>query len=283
MTIEELFQLYPSAIISSLPSEEKLSLWIDDTYVLINQTELSISEVKLLKHLFPLKECYATAKKHPWYAYLFEKKPLTFLGKFRFFHFHIQKPKDFFLEEWTSSIMDIFDNYLDFFFFSESEGVLVEQYTKNHFSIDDIQSIFLTLDADFDSSTMVFISQFFSSENFSPNLFHEEQAIFLEERRSKRKQETFSLPNVCLHYFTKSAISNSQLMTYWKNNSSLTDDMKKIILSLWQNQGNISSTAKDLFMHRNTLHYRIDKFSEQTGLSLKKMDDLFFCYLLLLN
>ncbi|NRE28611.1 Fis family transcriptional regulator, partial [Enterococcus faecalis] len=51
--------------------------------------------------------------------------------------------------------------------------------------------------------------------------------------------------------------------------------------ALWKNQGNISSTAKDLFMHRNTLHYRLEKFFEQTGLSLKKMDDLIFCYLLL--
>ncbi len=28
--------------------------------------------------------------------------------------------------------------------------------------------------------------------------------------------------------------------------------------------------CKDLFMHRNTLHYRLEKFFEQTGLSLKK-------------
>ena len=58
-------------------------------------------------------------------------------------------------------------------------------------------------------------------------------------------------------------------------------DIQPIISALWKNQGNISSTAKDLFMHRNTLHYRLEKFFEQTGLSLKKMDDLIFCYLLL--
>ncbi|WP_227869161.1 helix-turn-helix domain-containing protein [Tetragenococcus halophilus] len=48
-------------------------------------------------------------------------------------------------------------------------------------------------------------------------------------------------------------------------------------------QGNISSAAKELFMHRNTLQYKVDKFQEQTKTNLKKMDDLFLCYLLILT
>ena len=54
-----------------------------------------------------------------------------------------------------------------------------------------------------------------------------------------------------------------------------------LIISLYGNiEGNISSTAKELFMHRNTLQYRIDKFYDQTNLSLKNMDDLVLAYLL---
>ncbi|AYW51335.1 hypothetical protein C7H83_13095 [Tetragenococcus halophilus] len=57
----------------------------------------------------------------------------------------------------------------------------------------------------------------------------------------------------------------------------------KIISKLWEMQGNISSAAKELFMHRNTLQYKVDKFQEQTKTNLKKMDDLFLCYLLILT
>ena len=46
--------------------------------------------------------------------------------------------------------------------------------------------------------------------------------------------------------------------------------MEDIIIELWKNFGNISSAAKQLFMHRNTLQYRIEKFDEQTGFNLKK-------------
>ena len=39
-------------------------------------------------------------------------------------------------------------------------------------------------------------------------------------------------------------------------------DLIHLIESLWKNQGNASSTAKSLFMHRNTLLYKIDKFQK---------------------
>lgn len=69
-------------------------------------------------------------------------------------------------------------------------------------------------------------------------------------------------------------------MQVFKKKLSLDEDMALIISALWKHQGNISSTAKELFMHRNTLQYRIDKFYDQTNLSLKNMDDLVLAYLL---
>ncbi|MHC5230023.1 helix-turn-helix domain-containing protein [Enterococcus sp. LJL99] len=281
MKIEELIQLYPTGSISTTASKEKLSLFIDEKYYLIDEEILSESESKLLKHLFPLKEFAVNPDQHPWYLYLFSNQTVDYQGTFRIFHFHIQKPKDFLQSEWQHSLKEIFQNQLDFFFFSENDGVLIEEYNKNHFSLEELQSIFLTLDADFDSSTAVFIGNFFAFDHFSTEIFYEEQMIFKNERKYQKQQTTFSLSDVALHYFTKEAVSKSLIMQHWKQNDVIDQDMQNIIVSLWKNQGNISSAAKDLFMHRNTLHYRLDKFGEQTGLSLKKMDDLLFCYLLL--
>jgi len=61
------------------------------------------------------------------------------------------------------------------------------------------------------------------------------------------------------------------------------EDVPEIIESLWNNQGNVSSAAKDLFMHRNTLQYKIEKFQTQNITNLKKMNDLFLCYLLVVS
>ena len=36
---------------------------------------------------------------------------------------------------------------------------------------------------------------------------------------------------------------------------------------------NLSDTARQLYIHRNTLVYRLDKIQRQTGLDLRRFDD----------
>jgi len=36
---------------------------------------------------------------------------------------------------------------------------------------------------------------------------------------------------------------------------------------------NLSETSRSLFMHRNTLAYRIDKIEQATGLDIRKFSD----------
>jgi len=42
---------------------------------------------------------------------------------------------------------------------------------------------------------------------------------------------------------------------------------------------NISETAKEMFIHRNTLQYRLDKFTEKTGFDLKNYHSYITTYL----
>ncbi len=59
--------------------------------------------------------------------------------------------------------------------------------------------------------------------------------------------------------------------------SALDSEMKNTIATLFENELNIADTAKALFIHRNTLVYRLEKFQKQTGLDLKKFDDAMVC------
>jgi DNA-binding PucR family transcriptional regulator len=36
---------------------------------------------------------------------------------------------------------------------------------------------------------------------------------------------------------------------------------------------NVSEAAKKLYIHRNSMQYRLEKFSERTGLDIRKFDD----------
>lgn len=53
----------------------------------------------------------------------------------------------------------------------------------------------------------------------------------------------------------------------------LTDEMIETIRVFFLNDLNLSTTARQLFIHRNTLLYRMDKIRKTTGLDLRKFED----------
>ena len=46
-----------------------------------------------------------------------------------------------------------------------------------------------------------------------------------------------------------------------------------IITEFFENNLNISETSRKLFVHRNTLVYRLEKIKKITGLDLREFDD----------
>ena len=59
--------------------------------------------------------------------------------------------------------------------------------------------------------------------------------------------------------------------------SNIDSEMMSTIGTLFKNELNLGDTAKELFIHRNTLVYRLDKFEKLTGLDLRRFDDAVVC------
>lgn len=281
MNLTKLIELYPKAQRKDFPSSDKkiLSLAVEGAFLWIEKDSLSAQEIKLLKALFPVAEI---KKNHPWYHYLFENKPLPLEDSFRMIQFQIEPREDFLKKEWQETIQEMFFYLEDFFFYTETDALLIERKHANFFDATELKGIFLSLDADFDITTQVFVGAFYlPTQNFF-TLFSEEKKIFLEEKNYFALHGgTMSLPEVALHHYTKDKSQNSSLISGCQDMIKHTE-MEEIIVELWKNLGNISSTAKSLFLHRNTLKYKIEKFQEQSGFNLKEANDLLFCYLLLL-
>ena len=53
----------------------------------------------------------------------------------------------------------------------------------------------------------------------------------------------------------------------------LDDDNLRIIDKFFENNLNVSQTAEQLYMHRNTIMYRLEKIEKATGLNLRSFDD----------
>ena len=53
----------------------------------------------------------------------------------------------------------------------------------------------------------------------------------------------------------------------------LTEEIMETIHVFFMNDLNLSTTARQLFIHRNTLLYRMEKVRKATGLDLRKFED----------
>ena len=58
-----------------------------------------------------------------------------------------------------------------------------------------------------------------------------------------------------------------------KKKFALSDDELKMINSYFDRNLSLAETARDLYIHRNTLTYRIEKLQKKTGLDIRNFDD----------
>ena len=53
----------------------------------------------------------------------------------------------------------------------------------------------------------------------------------------------------------------------------MDDENIKIINKFFENTMNVTQTAEQLYIHRNTLGYRIEKLKQSTGLDVREFND----------
>ena len=70
---------------------------------------------------------------------------------------------------------------------------------------------------------------------------------------------------------TESVARHSALISRIRH--TIDDETEELLDELFRQNLNISRTAKELFMHRNTLIYRLDKIRKSTGLDATSFDD----------
>ena len=76
----------------------------------------------------------------------------------------------------------------------------------------------------------------------------------------------FQLPPPLCQVFINEALSGLKL-------ENIEDELLLTVEKLFENNLNASETARQLFIHRNTLTYRLDKLERQIGLDLRRFED----------
>lgn len=278
--MDNLSEIYPfgKIVTQKLYDETRLVLPYDNKWFVLPKNKLSTTEIALLQQLFP-EDTKQEAQQHPWYKVIFQNEPVKDSGYFRILQIQLRSMPDYSRKDWLENLLEMLTP-VDYFFLNPGELIVIEKQSKKSFTLEDLKGLFATLDADFDATTKVFVGSFFETHENFPLLYQEEKEIFYTEGKRFFQENFLSLAPVALDYLTKDKIKDSALLQSFRRLLLKDEELLEIIEALVKNQGNVSSAAKELYMHRNTLQYRLDKFHEQTGFHLKNTEDLTLCYLL---
>lgn len=280
MNLHKIKQLFPSAKLQAVPTQDPLivSIPFGDKFIEIKKNDLSERE-QLLFSFTQTDSNESQLKQHLWYPILFEHQSVKASGSFRILQVKFNDSHGLLKKEWLTEIRQMLPFAVDSFFINESTVLIAEQQKEN-LTAPELEGLFVALDMDFDCYTHLFVGAFHHSSHDFTALLAEEMFVFQQEITRSTSQKCFTLSQALLHLYGQSRLLKSPLLPALYQDWFVEEETADIIRCLWKNQGNASSTAKDLFMHRNTLLYKIDKFQEISLLNLKEMDDLLLCYLI---
>lgn len=257
----------------------------DKTWLEIAQADLTQREQALLAFLLEEK---TDISQHPWLSFLqgqdSKRPPLP--SKLQFIHVRIWKKETGHadISAWLDMMKELLPHQVAFFWLSDQELVFVLDQTQ-FFEIEAVlEETLAAMEFDFGLRLTVFLGQVWSHL-----LDADLRQVFAEERR---------LVTAWQHYHQQARVLSFSHLFLWGQGkvadvTGITrllgqlmadqEQLADVIVALWQEGAVVTKAAQRLYLHRNTLQYRLEKWQELTGLQLRNLTDLALCYTILMN
>ena len=285
MLAKELLDWFPDGKILDQPvdKEDYLCLSLSNNqWLLLEEASLSEREKQLVSLLTQQEQ---TISLNPWYSHLIEGKgqaPQTF-KKIQLVYCHLSYFQQENLSSWLDMMRTLFPNYLTTIQVGAQDYFFVLQQDKYN-SIRSILSDTLeAIEYDFGLRLSIMLGQVWSqnAQQSLSDLIKAERELFKTWwRQSHQGVQTFS--QLYLWNLGEKQVDLRIIKDDLRQLIQDQDQIQEIILSLWDNSAVLTKTAQQLYLHRNSLQYKIDKWEELTGLQLKDLTDLTLCYQLIL-
>jgi len=258
----------------------------------IKNSRMSNEQKSLLSGIFTKLELdtllFPTAH-NDWNEYLFNHNGKNPFGiedesklpvSVRFIHFYSNQ---LFTNkaEFEEAIHAFFHKEVLIIWSSSKEGVIIEKIDDqplHHSFLEHMQEI-IAADLYHDVS-------FFVGKHYNPlsdlHLYYDiEHQCFLKAIKLKKQNKVLWFSKEMINYilsFLPIELQN-ELPKLFLNDMKLEDTILSTVKIYLQNNINVTATSKQAFLHRNTVQYRLDKFTEQTGIDLKHFEDGLVVYL----
>ncbi|TLS38026.1 PucR family transcriptional regulator [Pseudalkalibacillus caeni] len=292
MLVDKLKHLYSQDVVQALPKNPEDYLWIktgDGEPIGIRKSRLTNQEETLLRTLYPGEPPHGALdeEQSKWSLFLYGRKTdglqIEEIDAVRFIHFDMKEAS---LDH--SSFEEAMQGAFPFPFLTvwenERKGVIIQQEEADY--EDETDSIIAALTADFYNELSLYIGQELDEiKSFSEFLrqFDLEQKWFEIARESLPKKVVYHhydmLPYVIYHD------TSAETLAYLTGLLESVKTEKELLYSIkvyLENNMNISVASKKLFIHRNSLQYRVEKFIERTGIDVKTFKGALLVYLAIL-
>ncbi|ETI66046.1 PucR family transcriptional regulator [Neobacillus vireti] len=290
--LSKLLSIYENAIMFlNQPVNPTDQLYIlcneaENEWIGIPKTDVSEKELKLLKTIFKLVEVQTTANhsaSNGWYEFLFSNGPLPSYPSetsFRLIQFHMSSD-DANQIEMESALKGFFTEDVLIIWENGSRGIVIEEKTQISLSEEELISMSETLESDFYVKISFFIGKLHSFSLELREKFLQEQEYFSFGIHNLGNPHIFTFervfPAFLAHHLSEELKHkvNQEVIELFQDDPEMFSTVKIFL----ENNLNASLTAKRLYIHRNTLQYRIDKFCEKTGIGLKDFHGAFTVFL----
>ena len=288
MKTNALLALFPKASLQDKPSQDsqKVSLRLDQQQWLVLATEdLTDREQQLLALLTEKESVFS---QNPWYRCLVSESEETLpheVEALQFIHCHLFHYETESISAWLDMMRTLLTNKVAYFQTSPQDYIFVLDQGQQLAVKDLLRDVLSAVEYDFNLRLAVLIGQVWpkSVKDELPQLYRAESSLFTQWLN--RYQQSLVLPFSQLFLWGLDEAKDTLLPLKKKLHQLIEgqEQLTEIILALWENGAVVTKAAQQLYIHRNTLQYRLDKWEELTGLQLKELTDLSLCYQIILK
>lgn len=285
--LEKLSLLYKHDLTTQYQEQLDDYLWLqteEGKIFGIHRSRLSEKEEQLLKTLFhPLKRDDSDYN-GKWYPYIYQNKPIPeSISTVRFYYFFSNRPieeKEIFFEIVSGIISNPSIVWL-----SHQHGWIVDESPSATAQVDELVQLVESVTSDFFIQLKIYIGQLHKvNQSLKKKIQREIEYIEKFRQLYSVKNHLFTFSDVLTFHFVtcQKPFSNDLLSDLFT--SALQDkELIKTIKQFVECNLNVTQTAKKMFMHRNSVQYRIEKFVELTGIDIRQLKEALFVYLLILH
>ena len=291
MLAERLKLLYPGAVEwGKEQSERDHYLWlaIENQKVGLPKDSLSAEETELLISLFGPSDSgiqlNRTTAQVEWHRFFSAGGPIPITNResVRLFHFRLTNPA-YPAADFEQAILSFFPDQSILIWEDGQSGLILESETHAPLLLEELKDSINILESDFFTAFRMFSGSFHPVDEYLRHHYNMEKLNF-RTALSHSKAEKISTLRTTFPLVLQNGIEQDkdwyvqELLGDIQNDDEMMKTVKTYILC----GQNATLAAKELYVHRNSLQYRIDKFIERTGLDIRTFHDAMIAYLAIL-